>query len=220
MPINASGFYEAVLQGRYRNQNVFNILHYRIGADIIPGQFNFAGAPELAAALKQVVWEDGLKGIALTEYLLDKIVVYPRNPDFSTIYQNPYVLEVGEYGVRAGSPSGAAPCAIVRFNLEPTSILNDFHPPRSGYVAFGPVAENTIDPDGNIEAGDYSTMNTVFQCLADDIPSGLLGLTTFYPIRVSTVKVGGLLTLRGWADVSSCTLRHKASFRRSRVGEA
>lgn len=220
MPINVTAFYDVVLQGRYRNQNIFNVLHYRLGEDPIPGAWNLAGAEELAEAVHVHVWTNGLQARMSEQYLLDKIVVTPRNPDFATIYSLPFTREVGEYGVKVGALTGPATCIIANFVLEPTSVLNDFHPPKRGYVALGPIEEAAIDDDGNLEGADFAAWDTSVQCLADNLPIGVIPIATFYPIRVSTVKVLGVITLRGWADVSAVTVNHKTSFRRSRLGEA
>lgn len=220
MPINVSAFYDVVLHGRYRGQNIFNILHYRTGEDFIPGDFNLAGAPEVANAVKTAIWTNGIKSRMHEEYLLDKVVVYPRNPAFATIYSMPYTLEVGEYGVKYGATVGPSTCVIVRLNLENTSVFNGFFPPKRGYLAIGPIEEAAIDNDGNLEGADFAAWASSVECFADDLHTGLLGLETFYPIRVSTRKIAGVLTLRGWSDIVSTSVRHKTTFRRSRIGEA
>lgn len=220
MPINASAFYQVVMQGRYHNQNIFNILHYRIGTDFIPGPLNFGGAEEVATEVKRVVWDGGLKAVMSSSYLLDKIAVYPRNDTFIPITTLPYVHEVGEYGQETDGSSGSASVMIARFNIEPTGLENGWFPPKRGYIALGPVPDSKIDENGNIEGADYAALNTAVQVLASNLEGSLFDWESYYPIRVSTRKVAGVLTLRGWADVSSVSLRHKTSYRRSRVGEA
>lgn len=217
---NTNAFYEVKLQGRYEGQDIVNILFYRLGFDIIPGDFNLAGADTLANLVKDNVWTPTLKPYMLTGYLLDKIVVTPRDADFNPLYQLPYVKEVGEYGGTAGNSNGPATCLIARCNLNPTNLTQGFFPPKRGYLAIGPLADNVITNTGDIEAGNYAGWVTAVQKFAQTLTS-ILPPATFHPIRLRVTRtLGGLVTLNGWADIASMSVNHKASFRRSRVGEA
>jgi hypothetical protein len=219
MPINVDVFYDAVLHGLYNSQAIVNVLHYRLGIDAIPGDLNLAGAEELANGIKDNVWPH-LKAVQPAAYTLEDITVYPRNDSFALIYQTPFLLPVNEAGTSGGwSGTGASPCVILRAHLEPTTIVEGFIPPRRGYLAIGPVAETSVDDTGHLVSGALDAYQTLGDALATNIVS-LVPAAVFFPIRVSVHKeLGGLLTLRGWADVDQFVVRPLASHRRSRMPE-
>lgn len=221
MALNTTGLYKVVLKGRYSNQNIINILYYRLGIDFVPGDFNLAGADTLAALVRDQVWTGGMRGRMNNNYLLDKIEVYPMDVTFELLYQLPYTLEVGEYGMAGASPTnGPTSCAIVKFNLEPTTpLVNGFVAPKRGYIALGPLADSFVDNSGYLENADYNAWSTAVQVFAENLES-VLPPVVFFPIRIHRKTDPILGVTQGWADVQSCTINHRASFRRSRLPEA
>lgn len=220
MPVNTNAFYDVVLQGDYVGTAVINILKYRLAGDLLPGDLNLAGADTLAGAVKDVVWP-AMRGLMSSNYTLQGVKVIARNAQFSPIYQSPFVLPVNEAGTEAaGTYNGPMPCVILAANIEPTSVLNDFHPPRRGYIAIGPVSDQNCLNDGRLGAGAIAAYQALGNTLGTNLVT-ILPPAVFWPIRTSEVKaLGGLVTLRGWADVTGFTARPVVSFRRSRKPEA
>lgn len=219
MSINADALYKVVLKGRVNNQDVVNVLWYKVGVDLLPGALNFGGADLLANLVHSQVWTGTLRSTMNTLYLLSSIQVYPYDENFSPILQLPYERNVGEYGQSAGAINGSAPCLIAKFNLEPTSILQGFFPPKRGYVALGPIRDDYIDNTGNVEGDFYNYWQLAANRFTIDLVS-VVPPMTFEPVRVSTRTILGVFTFRGWAGIQSVSLRHRASFRRSRLPEA
>lgn len=219
MPFNANAFYKVVLNASYAGQTINNILYYRIGLDTVPGDFNFGGAEDLAFQVKAEIWTAALQPAMGGGYYLESITVYPLDNTFSPIYQTPYTLAVGESGGRgAAASNGPAPCANIRFNLEPTTILNGLVPPHFGYVAVGPLLDGDVNNSGTIEEPGLGLLQTVGDAMASNLENAT-PFIVFFPIRWRTVRVAGVVTVTGWADVASASVRSVASFRRSRVPE-
>lgn len=216
---NSDGNYKVVLNGRYSGQAIVNVLYYRLAFDIVPGGLNFAGAEDLAFQIKQEVWDAGMKVVQPPDYTLENITVYPYDNAFDLLFQLPYVLPVQEVGTGSSqATNGPAPCVIVKFNLEPTSPLNGIYPPRSGYLAIGPVSDQNIDDSGHI----FGAALAAYQALANKFANNLENLippAVFFPIRIKSVKVAGVFRIISYADISSATVRALTSFRRSRMPE-
>jgi hypothetical protein len=216
---NSDAFYKVVLNGRYAGQAIVNVLYYRLADEYVPGPLNFAGAEDLAFQVKQEIWTPSLKGTLSDGYVLENITVYPMDAGFSLLYQMPYQMPVNESGSDTGvATNGPATCAIIRFNLEPTSPLNGIYPPRSGYVAIGPLSDAYVDNTGHIPtaalAGWQGVADALSQNLENAVPPAV-----FYPIRVKQTKVLGVLKIISYADISGASTRSLASFRRSRQPE-
>jgi hypothetical protein len=174
----------------------------------------------LAFQINQEIWTARLQPAQPPSYTLEDITVYPMDGLFAPIYQMPYVETINEPGTAAASDgndfNGAAPCVIIRFNLEPTTIIQGLNPPRSGYVAIGPLADFNVLDSGVLASGAI----TGYQALADALAGNLENLVppaVFYPIRVKTLRVAGVTLIVGWADIEGATVRAKSSFRRSRM---
>jgi hypothetical protein len=217
---NGNAFYKVVLNGRYQGQAVVNILYYRLGVEFIPGPLNFAGAEDLAFQIIQEIWTPTMKGLYPVEYVLENVTVYPYSTTFDLLFQMPYVLTVNEAGTQAGLPTnGPAGCAIVRFNLEPTSPLNGFFAPKSGYVALGPVPDANIDNTGHLVPAYQGFLQDIGDAMSQDLEN-LIPPAIFYPIRMKSANVAGVIRFISWADIASASVRSLASFRRSRQPEA
>lgn len=217
---NASAYYKVVLNGRYNGQAIVNLLYYRLADEYVPGPLNFAGAEDLAFQVKQEIWTSGMGSRYPADYFLENITVYPMDNDFVLLYQMPFVMAVNENGWHASLPSdGPAACVIARFNLEPTSPLNGIFPPRTGYVALGPVASLHVENDGNLTVDGMTLYTEVAATMAQNLEN-LVPPAVFYPIRVKITNVLGVIKIRSFADVSSAVVRSRVSFRRSRIAEA
>lgn len=223
MPVNTNAFYHLSMIGECGGQDIINNFYYRLAQDLIPGDFNFAGAQDLAELFRDYVWRDtvnpltfGYASFLPTAYTLKEIVVTPYDADYNPIYQLPYVLGVGEDGLATAARGSNAACAIIRFNLAPQSLLNGFNPPKSGYIAYGPLNEEAVDPDGLLSSAWQGYMGIVGELVS----TSLVKLTPpceFVPVRIKRTKVGGVLTLQGWSDVLGASPRAMTSFRRSRI---
>lgn len=216
---NSDAFYKVVLNGRYSGQAIVNILYYRLLVGAGLSGLNFAGAEDLAFQVKQEVWDAGMKGALVPGYVLENITVYPYDVQFDLLYQMPYSLLVNEAGTAAnGETNGPAGCVIVRFNLEPTSPLNGLFPPRTGYVAIGPIKDGNVDSTGHIPTADLAGWQAVFSHMAENLEN-LVPPAIFAPIRVKSTNVAGVWRIVSFADISSVSVRSRASFRRSRLPE-
>lgn len=216
---NVDTFYKLVTNGLYAGQAIQNIFWYRLAADILPGDLNLAGAQELATAFKEQVWDDHMKGMMHEDYTLQSIDVFPRDTDFTLLYQLPHVLVVNEAGTAEGDTDGPDMCVTVRALLEPVTLLTNGVAPKRGYWALGPIASDQIDNTGHLisAAVDY------FQAESEPFAANLTTITppaSFFPIKIRTTVVAGVLTLHGWADIYGVSVNPRRATRRSRQQEA
>lgn len=215
--------YKVVLNGEYQNQRINNILWYRTGVGIDLDGLTVGGAKELAETVKAEVWPTMRPNLPLT-YKLADVTVYPfHDGTFDLMFQNPYTLPVAETGLGNWATNGPAECCIIKFNLEPTTILpNGPKPPKRGYVAIGPIHEGAIDDSGHITDALFNdpgaTLNTMAAKFASNLEHALPPVV-WYPIRVHQERVLGLWKILSFADVQSAALRRLTSFRRSRQPE-
>lgn len=220
--INNNGYYKVVLSGACQGQDITNVLWYRVGIDLIPGDWNLFGVETLAQGVYNQVWADPnrMRTLMSTFYTLVDIQVYPLNGLFTPLFASPFVRSVNEAGLRSGALVGPDTTYTAAFNLEPTSIFNGFAPPRKGHLKVGPCIESDI-PDSGIIGNTHRDF--VYQRLigvSQDISTPLPFPGSFFPIRVSTATILGVPTLRGWADVSSIIIRATRSTLRRRRAEA
>lgn len=210
------------MNGQALGQDIKNILYYRTGLGIDVEGFTWGGAVDVANLVKTEVWPS-FKTLMITGYELQDITVYVYDEqDFHLLIQNPATVPVHEFGLQVAPWNGPATCAIVRFVLEPTSILfNGPVPPRRGYLAVGPLRDASINDDGsiNIAGGEALNWNALCNAVSSNIAS-VIPPVVFFPIRVKHTSVLGIWTITSFADVSSATLRTQSSFRRSRVPES
>lgn len=215
--------YKVQLNGEVLGQHICNNLFYRTGVGIDLDGLTVGGAAELAAGVKDKVWSK-MKASLPSSYTLQDITVYPfHDGSFDLMFQNPYTLNVGESATANMQTDGPAQCAIIKFNLEPTTILpNGVKPPKRGYVAFGPISSSAIDDSGHIVSEVLNDpMNELMQvakAMSENIEN-LLPPVIWYPIRVHQDSVLGLLKITSFADISGASVRRLASFRRSRMAE-
>jgi len=214
--------YKAVLNGQCEGQDVKNILWYRNGIAIDLSGLTVGGTIECANAIKTTVWPL-MKVVLPVQYVLQDITCYVYDEStFNLLYQNPTTVGVGETGVKVGALNGPATCGIIRFALEPTSIVfNGPKPPKKGYVAIGPLCDSWIADDGTVPAipDQKADWDAICFALANNIET-LLPPALFFPIRVHTDKVLGLIKITSFADIRDATLRSQSSFRRSRMPES
>lgn len=229
---NTDALYKLVQNGVCQGQKIVNIHYYRLAADLVPGDFNYGGAEQLASLWKDYIWAstlnpftNGISDFLPTSYTLQDITVYPCDNDLSPLFQLPYTLSVGESGLSSGIVNGVANTAILRYNLAPLSFLSGFEPPRSGYLAWGPLPQEAITADGKLETAWQDNLEIVGNILSQTL-TGFTPPVTFVPVRLKQTRVTNpitgetALTLNGWSDVIGCAPRTRTSFRRSRVPAA
>jgi len=214
--------YKVVLNGQCQGQDIKNILYYRTGFEIDISGLTAGGTVECAQAVKSMVWPL-LKAVLPVSFEMQDISCYVYDSqDFHLMYQNPTILGVQENGLRAGSLNGPAPCAILRFSLEPHIILVDGpKPPKRGYLAVGPMIDEWIQDSGEMLLGTVEQLEWDLVCAALSNNIGtILPPSNFFPIRVHQDKVLGLWKITSFADVRDCSIRTGSSFRRSRMPES
>lgn len=216
--------YKVVLRGECWSQSIQNILWYRTGVGIDIDGLQIGGAFELAETVQDHVW-GAMKACVPTAYKLNDIAVYPYNDStLELVYQNPHIRPVLENGTSTSETDGTALCAIVKFNLEPTTILtNGVKPPRRGYIALGPISSSQIDNSGHLIDDVFLNLVHPYKVFAETLKDDLVHLlppVSFFPIRARQDKVLGFYKLTSFADVSGVALRRLTSFRRSRQAES
>jgi len=218
----ATAYYKAVMKAVFQDQAIVNILWYRPGLNFDLTGLGDGGTTVLAGLVKDNVWPK-LKALMNTTFTMEEVVAYHYDQSLHLSTQLPGAVPVGETGARGtgNGNGGPAPCAILRFNLAPTSVLDNFFPPKRGYLAVGPLDDDEVTDDGHVNttSGSY---NAEWGNLADAVSSNLVSIVPpleFVPIRIQTKKIAGLITLRGHADIVSAVVRSRASFRRSRLPE-
>jgi hypothetical protein len=214
-------FYKVVLNGNAQGQDIKNVLYYRSGLGVDVSGLTLAGSQALAGNVKQEIWP-GLKSFIPNDYTLETIDVSPINDEFQLVYQMPYSEVVQEQGLGTGLTAGPAMCMNIKFNLEPTSILNGIKPPARGYIAIGPVSVGNVDETGFLHtafmqaAGIQSFVNS----LASNIEQVLPVPFVWFPIRLKQNRIlGGLVHWEAYSDIKGAVLSRKVSFRRSRLPE-
>ena len=215
-------FYKAVLNGSARGQDIKNVLYYRSGLGVDFSGFTLTGAEALAKNIKQEIWPI-MQAAMSNEYMLETIDVTPINDEFQLIYQMPYSEVVQESGTVNDVIAGPALCANIKFNLEPTSILNGIKPPSRGYCAFGPIPAGWVGEDGYIPVGIMTAPTVVafVNALASNIEQILPVSMVWFPVRLKQSRIlGGLVHWEAYSDVKGAVLSRRASFRRSRMPES
>ena len=215
-------FYKAVLNGSAQGQDIKNVLYYRSGLGIDVSGLTLAGTQALAGNIKQEIWPL-MKAIMPNDYTLETIDVSAINDEFQLVYQMPYSEVVNEAGVGNGAIVGPALCMNIKFNLEPTSIVNGIKPPSRGYVAVGPISAANVLETGFLDttfmqAGAVTAfVNSLAANVEQLIPVGFV----WYPIRLKQSRIlGGLVHWESYADIKGAVLSRRASFRRSRMPES
>jgi hypothetical protein len=213
--------YKAVMHGSALGQDVNNMLYYRTGVGIDIAGLTIGGTKEVADCLKAAVWP-AMRPLLPGDYELQDITVYAyHDSTYELMFQNPYTLGVHELGTKSENTNGPAPCAIVRFDLEPTPILVDGpKPPRTGYIAFGPLGDDMISDQGYVVR--TGALGGLWDALTAAVSTNLVNVlppVVFFPIRVHHDVVLGLLKITSFADVGDAVVRNVASFRRSRQPE-
>jgi len=217
--------YKVVLRGQFQGQAINNILYYRNATGLDLGGLTLGGAAEVARAVKAMVWPV-LKFIVPAAYTLTQVDSYVYNDQtFDLLYTNPFTEGVNEVGVNPGtSYNGPAPCAIMKFILENHIILeNGPKPPKHGYLAIGPLADDMITNEGMLYQGEGWNLKWDALCavMANNVETILPIPALFYPIRVHMDKVGILFKLKitSYSDIQAAVMRRVCSFRRSRQPE-
>lgn len=213
--------YKVVLNGKAFGQDIKNILWYRNGIGVDLSGLTVGGTVEVATAVKDTVWPL-MKAVMPAAYMLQDITSYVWDEStFNLLYQNPTTVGVGEQGVVTGGTNGPAVCAIVNFALEPTSIVfNGPKPPKKGYLAIGPLADDWIGDSAEMPkaSGQKPAWDALCFALSNNVET-LLPPGLFFPIRVHQTKILNVWKIDSFADVRDATLRHYASYRRSRQPE-
>lgn len=217
---NNDAFYKVVQQGAYQGVKIVNVYYYRVGLGLLPFGLNFGGAEALASTFRNQVWSNKIRDIMPTTFKLETIVVYPYNGAFDPVTNLPFTLTVNEYGTAVQANMGPANCCIVALNMEGTVLgANGWFPPKRGYCAFGPLREGDVDEQGRLTGTAQQFYFENCEAMGQDLYNPF-SLVTFWPIRISARKILGVLTLRGFTDVSGITVRSIVKWRRSRIVEA
>jgi hypothetical protein len=217
--------YKVVLRGQLQGQAINNIFYYRNAPGLDLSGLTLGGAGEVAKAVKAMVWP-ALKLIMSTDYLLTQIDSYVYNDQtFDLLYTNPYTEGVADNGSNTGAGyNGPAPCAIMKFILENHIILeNGPKPPKRGYLAIGPLADDQIQNDGSLYLAEGWNLKWDALCavMANNVETVLPIPALFFPVRVHMDKVGIVLKLKitSYSDIQAAVMRRVCSFRRSRQPE-
>lgn len=215
-------FYKVVLNGSAQGQDIKNVLYYRSGFGADFSGLTLAGTQALAGNIKQEIWPL-MKPVMPNDYTLETIDVSAINDEFQLVYQMPYSEIVNEAGTAAGAIIGPALCMNIKFNLEPTSIVNGIKPPSRGYVAVGPITADAVEETGFLSNGFMQAASTtaLVAALATNIEQLLPIAFVWFPIRLKQSRIlGGLVHWESYADIKGAVLSRRASFRRSRMPEA
>ena len=215
-------FFKLVMNGSCMGQDIRNIFYYRSGVGIDMSGLPLAGAPAVAANWVQEVWPK-VKAFMPNQYTLDTVDVSPINNEFELIYQMPVSEFVGEPGAQTNPTFGIASCAIFKFRLEPTSILNGIKPPSRGYVALGPLPGGWCMEDGYIDANVMSSplISELCAAISSNVEQVLPVPQSWFPVRLKVNRIlGGLVHWESYSDISGCVMSRRYSFRRSRMPES
>ena len=220
----ANALYKVILDGSFQGQDIKNILYYRNGIGIDIGGLTVGGAKEVSDAVAAIVWPV-LRLVLPSAYELQQITTYVYDDQtFDLVYQNPFTLGIQAYGVRTSDLNGPAPCAILKFILEPhIAFANGFFPPKRGYLAIGPLDDDQVKSNGELQltGGSGLEWDAVCAVMANNVETILPIPAVFFPVRVSMRKFGILLKLKivSVSDVRAAVMRTQTSFRRSRMPE-
>ena len=215
-------FYKVILNGSAQGQDIKNVLYYRSGLGVDVSGLTLAGTQALAGNIKQEVWPK-LKAVMNSEYTLETIDVSAINDEFQLVYQMPYSEVVQEQGSNTNAIGGPALVANVKFNLEPTSIVNGIKPPSRGYIALGPMAVGDLQESGYWSTGMMTSQVWADVCtaLSSNIEQLLPVAFVWFPVRLKQSRIlGGLIHWESYSDVKGAVLSRRASFRRSRMPES
>lgn len=203
-----AGFYKAVVQGTALGQEINNILYYSTLAPDALG-WDAGVAADLGQSIADA-WVETALPLLPTEYQFEGVVMSMVNEDGVTT--SPYTVPVSDTGTGASASAigTVAQVLIYKFNCDPVTLINPHPVPRRSYVAFGPMLESQINPNGQIAtpAG--------FQTMGDALftQGHLIGATEYLPHRVGRT-VGS--TSAGVGRVVNGIVRPFSSFRRSRL---
>ena len=218
--LNNDAFYKVVTHGQFGGQANVNVFYYRVGLGLLPGGLNFGGAEALAWAFKNQVWTNNLRDVLPIGYTLVDVTVYPFNGSFDPMTNLPYTLPVNETGTGTGGTPSSAAVIIAKFNIEGQVLgQNGWLPPKKGYMAFGPYRESDVDDTGRLTPAGKAYYAQNLAVIAQDI-ANMVSLVNFWPCRIKTTRILDVITLQGFSDVSSITIRDVARWRKSRLQEA
>jgi len=219
-------FYEVILNGTAMGQDIRNILFYRTGVGIDYLGLSLAGADVVAGMVKAQLWDSAapltnyaMRDVMPSSYRLEGITVVPRDNGFQFVYQNPYTLAVNEDGTANADTNSVGQGVVMKFNLEPTPLLQQFVAPKTGWCMFSPVSQNHFLEDGRITTEHLAYWTQFGVRLSENLES-LVPPLIIFPIRVRRVNVGGILSISGWADVNGCAPRPLSGYLKRRQPEA
>lgn len=215
-------YYKVVLNGVANGQDVKNILYYRDGIGFSWVNQLYGGSEVLANNVIQEVVPKML-AVLCDNYSMESVDVYPHNDALQLTVQQPWSAAVNQPGTQTITSHGIATCINIKFQLEPTGLMNGIWPPRRAYIALGPIPNTWVGEDGYVPNSIF-TFPAMMECLdalSQDLEFLLPAPGTFYPIRVRHNRaIGSLVKWTSWADVSGCVMNRRGSFRRSRMPES
>lgn len=220
-------YYKCVLNGHCEGQSVVNVLWYRAVESPLGALLDPTSGEDISFQIAQEVWP-AMKPVMHESYVLDNVTVYPYDSSLIPAFSIPYVRAVVDNGGTTGDTNGPATCAILHFNVESVPLVNLIYPkessllaPRRGYLAIGPIKDSWITNQGLIggTGGPLALLQTLGDKLAETLEN-LDPVAFFVPLRARSRNILGVLTLQGFAPVSSVEAKTRASFRRSRLPEA
>jgi hypothetical protein len=215
--------YSVVVKGEAFSQEITNILYYRESAGMEILNQVFGNADILGDAVMEG-WVDKVLPCLPNVYRAVSVSVYPHNELFQLVSQLPITGffpadTLGE--IIPEGMNGPAPVCNIRFNLKPTNALMPDKPPKTGYIAFGPLSDLWIGNNGylNVPANKEADWNAMLQWLGGQLIS-ILPPGQFIPIRVRhNRELMGLKKWLAYADVRDCAANPRTSWRRSRMPE-
>jgi len=221
-----AGFGKVTLVGEYYSNAVVNVLHYR-SSEWLPFQGNpFDDIDFILTAILLKVQTHFLAAMS-TNYTLLRAEMVGYDDQYNLVTSAPVVQTINVAGgLGALETTGAWVCANIGLRCGEQVQINGIGKSKRnrGYIALGPVPEQSIDNYGHLVSG-YRTvqLEPIAQDLMDDITVATPAVT-LHPIRIHQkwVGIGPLKTIlfRTYSDVLGYTIPRVGSARRSRMPEA
>lgn len=221
-----AGFGKMAFIGEYYGNSVVNVFHYRSAA-WLPLQGNPFDDVQFMLDALVLRLKTTFLAAQSTNYTLLRAEMVGYDDSYNLVTSSPIVTTINEQGgLGALETTGAWVCANIGLRCGEQVQINGIGKSKRnrGYLAIGPVPEQSVDNYGHLVSG-YRTVQ--LQPFADDVMASVVVATpavTLIPIRIHQkfVGIGPLKTVlfRTYSDVLGYTIPRVASARRSRMPEA